>query len=210
MPLHQSAARWVQRISQYSGAKLREGRVTQDDFQRLLRDWAERQHLPLIFNFASNMRQSQIRTLVAEAIRKYNVGFVVIDHFRMFDTDRRFQNSNQEDENKVRFLKESLALDLNVAVLCLAHTVKVGRDSEGRSPRPKLSDLRGSGQVAAHSDFVGFLYRPTPPGEEAASLMGADITAMELYWEKNRFGSQQPQLLTFDPVTMHVADRLKA
>jgi replicative DNA helicase len=207
MPLLQSMARWVQRITDIPGSALREGSLTRRDWAQFQQEWKMREGLPLVFNFASNMKQSQMRTLVAEAIRKYNVGFVVIDHFRMFDTDRYHSNPNVEDESKVRFLKESLAQDLDVAVMCLAHTVKRG-DREGKSARPRLSDLRGSGQVAAHADFVGFLYRQwKEASEESAQAMLMNKTEMEMYWEKNRFGSEDPIPLTFDPLTMLVADR---
>jgi replicative DNA helicase len=208
MPLFQSSARLVQAMTGFGGSKLREGRLTDEEYTKALRMWAQREQLPLIFNFASNMRLSQMRALIAEAIRRHNVGFVVIDHFRMFDTDRRHNNPNSEDEDKVRFLKESLAQDLNIAVMCLAHTRKGERDKEGKSPRPHLSDLRGSGQIAAHADFVGFLYKEPKPSEEAERLMFGvtDERRMSVYWEKNRFGDEEPMPLIFDPVKMTVKD----
>lgn len=206
MNLFGSTMRMVQSLTGIDGGKLRTGDLTRDEFHHILREWKNREQLPMHFNFASNFRLSQMRALITEAIRKANIGFVVIDHFRMIDTDRRYTNPNQEDEAKVRFLKESLAKDLNIAVLCLAHTVKVGRGQGGESPKPRLSDLRGSGQVSAHADFVGFMWNPSKyMSEEARYEMGLlRDNEMELSWEKSRFGPGGSEKFLFEADKMRV------
>lgn len=203
-----STARVVQTLTGIPGQKLREGDLTQQEFQYILREWKNRENLPMYFNYASNFKLSQMRALIAEAIRRANVGFIVIDHFRMIDTDRRYTNPNQEDEAKVRFLKENIAKDLNVAVMCLAHTVKVGRGQGGESPKPRLSDLRGSGQIAAHADFVAFMWSPSKyMSDEAKMDLMPDETDYELAWEKNRFGKAATAYLKFDAEKMLVKSR---
>ena len=123
--------RWSARLRRIATAdtrieatEAREGNITDDELSRIIKAWKNDEDLPLYWNFASNFRMSQMRALIVEAIRSHNVGYVVVDHFRMFDPDRRINNPNQEDEAKARFLKEDIAKDLNVAVLCLAHTIK--------------------------------------------------------------------------------------
>ncbi|MDQ2876549.1 MAG: AAA family ATPase [Actinomycetota bacterium] len=210
MNLHGSTQRIVSSLTGIDGVALREGKITRRQYAQVLREWKNRENLPIRFNFASNFRLSQLRALIAEGIRKANIGFVIIDHFRMLDTDRVYQNPNSEDEAKVRFLKEQVAEDLGVAVMCLAHTIKVGRGSgaPGESPKPRLSDLRGSGQIAAHADFVAFLWSPAKHmSEEARFEMQADPNDMELSWEKNRFGTSGTAKLRFEAKTMKVLPR---
>lgn len=208
MGVFNSTARVVSAITGINSVALREGQVSKDQFRHILQEWKSREELPMYFNFASNFRLSQMRALVAEAIRRANVGFVVIDHFRMIDTDRQYSNPNQEDEAKVRFLKENLAKDLNVAVMCLAHTAKVGRGQGGESPKPRLTDLRGSGMIAAHADFVGFLWSSYKyMSTEARRELFADPGDMELSWEKNRYGTSDSAELKFEPETMRVYAR---
>lgn len=206
MGLIPSTGRVVQSLTGIDGMRLREGNITEREWARILREWKNNEHLPIKFNFSSNFRLSQMRALIVEGIRKFNVGFIVIDHFRMIDADERIQNPLQEDEVKVRFLKESIAKDLNVAVLCLAHTVKVPR-SEGNR-RPRLGDLRGSGQIAAHADFVAFMHRPAkhagPEEIEAADIKETDA---EMCWEKNRHGMGGVAPFLFDPQQMKVGMR---
>jgi replicative DNA helicase len=208
MGLYGSTQRVVQSLTGIDGVRLREGNVSKAEYHRVLTEWKNRENLPVVWNFASNFRLSQMRALIAEAIRRHHVGFVVLDHFRMVDTDRKYNNPLQEDEAKVRFISENIAKDLNVAVLVLAHSIKVGRGSSGDSPRPRLADLRGSGQIAAAADFVGFLYSPAKHmSDDAREEMGGDLTDMEVAWEKNRWGSMDSAKCKLLPGTMTFVDR---
>jgi replicative DNA helicase len=101
------------------------------------------------------LKQSQVKALCADAIRRHKVGLVVIDHFRLIKTDERFSNPVDADEEIVKFLKANLAKDLNLAVVCLAHTKKGDLDR-----RPVMDDLRGSGMISAFADVVAFPHSP--------------------------------------------------
>lgn len=187
MGLVPSSARIVTAMSGIESGRLREGDVSAEELSQVAKEWAAVEGLPLHFNFASNFRLSQLRALIVEAIRRHNVGLIILDHFRQVDPDRRINNANQEDEAKARFLKEEICKDLNVAMVCLAHTVKMRREfSDGR---PTLADLRGSYQVAAYCDMVGFVYRPIMHATEEEKAQGiVSETDAEMIWAKNRNG----------------------
>jgi replicative DNA helicase len=205
MGLVPSSTRLAQSITEVDGMRLREGDITDKEYQTVLREWKARDGLPIYFNYASNFRLSQLRALIVEAIRKYNVGFVVIDHFRQLDPDRYIKDPLVEDEVKARFLKEAIAKDLNVAVLCLGHTIKIGREP---GTRPKLSDLRGSGQISANADFVGFMHVPSKGMTEDERLaLGVSRSDAELLWEKARHTADGAAYFTFEPATMTVRTR---
>lgn len=201
-----SEMRIAQSIAQVDGAKLREARQTDEDMATIVRQWGRRKDLPIFFNFSSTIRASQLRAIVVEAIRRHNCGLVIIDHFRYFDMDHRTRdNPIVEDEEKARFLKEDIAKDLNVAVVCLAHTTKSIENQADR--RPTLANLRGSGQVAAHADFVSFVYRPYMYASEIAKDKGEVFaTDAEMIWRKNRHGVDGISPFTFIPHTMTVKD----
>lgn len=204
MALIGSSARVATSLSGVDGEKLREGTFKDDEMAQIIKSWKDYEGLPLYFNFASNFRMSQMRALIVDAIRRHNIGLVIIDHFKMFDPDRRINNSNQEDEAKARFLKEGIAKDLNVAVVCLAHTTKQPRDTDGR---PRLADLRGSGQVAAHADIVAFVYRPVMYATENEIAEGVyKDTDAEFIFKKNRNGQLGTSDYFFGPATMTVRD----
>jgi replicative DNA helicase len=122
----------------------------------------------------------------------------------MFDLDQRLDNKLDEDEEKVRFLKEQIAATLNVAVICLAHTRKPDPASNGR---PKMSDLRGSYQVAAHSDFVSFIYRPRMYATQAQiDALKVKDTDAEMIWAKNRHSDPGSAEFYFDARSMLITD----
>lgn len=200
-----SENRIAQSISKIDGARLREARQSDDDMRNIIREWGRRKDIPLHFNFSSTVRASQLRAIIVEAIRRHNCGLVVIDHFRYFDLDHRLRDSMQEDEEKARFLKEDIAKDLNVAVICLAHTTKSVEQQTDR--RPTLSNLRGSGLVAAHADFVSFVYRPYMYASEKAKDTGEVFdTDAEMIFRKNRHGVDGISRFYFEPHTMTVDD----
>lgn len=199
-----SNARLASMMTGVSGTAIRTGNVSERDLGVVIDAWRERKDMPLWLNYAPTLRASQLRALVSEGIRRHNVGVVVIDHFRMWDLDKRLPNKVDEDEEKVRFLKEQLALPLNVAVICLAHTRKPDPASNGR---PKMSDLRGSYQVAAHSDFVSFIYRPSMYATQKQKDSGEirDDEA-EMIWAKNRHGNPGTGRFRFDAGRMFIVN----
>lgn len=199
-----SQGRLAQTLTSLDGRKFRESTFSDRDLQEVKSEWGRRKDLPLYFNHASSLRASQIRALCVEAIRRYNVGLVVIDHFRYFDMDRHYQNKNDEDDAKVRFLKEGLAKDLNLAVICIAHTVKAIETADGR---PTKKHLRGSGQISADADLVSFVYRPYNYASEKAKERG-DVreTDAELIWDKNRNSTDGAAEFYFEPSTMTIRD----
>lgn len=198
-----NAARFASMIGGLNGTSIREGIVTEAEIQHAIEEFRRRQDVPLWVNYRPTLKASQLRALVTEAVRRHNTGLVVIDHFRMWDLDERLRDRNDEDEEKVRFLKEQIASPLDVAVICLAHTRKPDPSSNGK---PKMSDLRGSYQVAAHSDFVSFVYRPKMYSETNDQGQPYKDTDATLIWAKNRHGNPGEAPFYFAPATMFIAD----
>lgn len=203
MPEASSASRYAQHMTGIDGGRMREGRTDETDIKFITDEWRRRKGLPLFHNFGSNMRLSQVRALTVEAIRRHNTGLVLIDHWKYVDTDREYRNSNDEDEAKARFLAQDLAKQLNVAVICLAHTTKGADMREDR--RPRMGDLRGSGYVAAHASFISFVYRPYKNATSREKDDGTVLrTDAEMLWEKTRHCGEGPAEFFFDPSTMTI------
>lgn len=200
----------AQMLTGIDGNRLRKAEVGPADFQQLAQAYIKDDYkvLPLFSNYASRLNASGLRAVIIDALnRGHNTGFVIIDHFRMWDLDKgmvgKDAGSNQIDEEKARFLKE-LAKDLNIAILCLAHTVKMDPQGDGR---PRMSDLRGSYQVAAYCDVVAFVYQPfmyASPTEREHGLVKE--TMAEMIFAKNRNGRRGDEMFHFDGERMEVRD----
>lgn len=187
MDEHQTNMRLASAIAGLDGGRLREAMISEEEIQVITNEWGKRKDIPLYFNFTSTLRASELRALIVEAIRRHNVGLVVIDHFRHWHLDKRLSSPVQEDEEKAEFLAQQVAKELNVAVICVAHTTKGIEQMPDR--RPHLTHLRGSYQVAAHADHVMFVYRPFKYAEESKRSSG-DVreTDAEAIYRKNRHG----------------------
>jgi replicative DNA helicase len=180
-----SSTRFAQGMTHIESAYMREGTLSTDELRKIVTEWKRRKDWPLWLNYASGLRLSQLRALVAEAIRKHGVGLVVVDHFLLLEPDQRM-DSNEADDERVRFLKNQIAKDLNVAVVCLAHTRK---SIERADKRPRLSDLRGSGMISAFADYVMLMFRPWQyASEKDRSELRVHSTDAEMIHAKNRHG----------------------
>jgi replicative DNA helicase len=73
-----------------------------------------------------------------------------------------------------------------VAVVCLAHTRK---GIERADKRPRMSDLRGSGMIAAFADYVMLMFRPWQYAtEKERNELKVHSTDAEMWSAKNRHG----------------------
>jgi len=199
--------RFAQSEGGVDSATLRDGTLTDDELGLITKQWAQNKDIPLYLNFTSMLRASQLRALVVEAIRRHNTGLVIIDHMRFLSADEKHDSAADEDEAKARFLKQEIARGLNVAVILLAHTTKAIEYRDDR--RPNLSDLRGGGMTAAHSDVVVFAYSPYASADEEDVLEGnVARTDGELLWRKNRNGLTEATHYYLDASVMHLRDRI--
>lgn len=204
MSAKNSGDRIAQSVSGIPGSNIRGLDLHDLDIDHVRNQWGRLKNLPLHFHFSSTIKASQLRAVVTEHIRNHNVGLLVIDHFRYFDMDKPNVNPVQHDEDKARFLKQDLAKQLNIAVVCLAHTVKI----QAEDGRPRMKDLRGSGQMSAEADFLNFLYRPHKYASlDAVAANDINPTDAELLWEKSRHSFDGVSQYTFDAPRMEVKDR---
>jgi replicative DNA helicase len=195
-----SSSRFAQVESGVEGETLRTVAISRERLRTIASQWATNRELPLYLNHSGELRESQIRALVVDAIRRHNVGLVIVDHFRFIKTDERFEKQNEADDQIVKFLKATLAKDLNLAVICLAHTTKGGETAR----RPVMDDLRGSGMISAFADLVAFLYSPWKHATQERRDQGLAREDFELIFEKVRQGAGGTGALRIDMSTMRV------
>ncbi len=126
---------------------------------------------------------------IAKEVRALpNIKLVVVDHIGRLTTRAR-ESRTQEVGDSARTLK-SLAKDLGCTVLCLC---QLNRNLEIENRRPRLSDLRESGEIEQEADSVLFLW--SDAGQFNQQLAKLPV---ELIIEKNRHGPLFTFNLMFD------------
>ncbi len=98
--------------------------------------------------------RSKLMRMEAETKR---LDLVVVDYLQRMSSSKKTESRQQEVSSIARELK-SIAKDFKVPVIAIS---SLSRACEARNPpRPRMSDLRESGDIESEADMVAFIYRP--------------------------------------------------
>jgi replicative DNA helicase len=161
MAADQLASRILAEQAELSSQDLRQGKMTQEEFNRLARTAQDLENIPLFIDDTAMLSIAALRTRARRLKRQHNLGFVVVDYLQLL---RAGGKNGKAPENRVQEVSEitrglkALAKELEIPVLALS---QLSRTIESRdNKRPMLSDLRESGSIEQDADMVTFVYRP--------------------------------------------------
>lgn len=107
-----------------------------------------------------------------EGLGSNSLALIVVDYIQLMRPSRRHDNRVQEMGDITRSLK-ALAKEFNVPVVALS---QLNRRLEDRhDKRPKMSDLRDSGEIEQDADLILFIYRDEVYDRESAEKGKAEI-----------------------------------
>lgn len=101
---------------------------------------------------------SQIAAVARRMRSRRGLGLVVIDYLSLIDGQRQRGENRQEEVARISRRLKAMARELDCPVICLHQLNRQSEQREGH--RPRLSDLRESGQVEQDADVVMLLHRP--------------------------------------------------
>ncbi len=117
--------------------------------------WAS---LPIYFDDRPRQKLSRLVSTVRLHVSRYKVGMVVIDYLGLIPREDMKVPMHEHLGNCTSTLK-ALAIDLQVGMVLLAQVNRGSEDRGAESP-PKLSDLKGSGDIEQDGDAIIVLHRP--------------------------------------------------
>ena len=141
--------------------KLRTGKLTEDDFERLNFKIQDLLEAPLYIDDTPSLSIFDLRAKARRMVSKYGVKIIFIDYLQLMTantTNKGVGNREQEISTISRNLK-ALAKELDIPVIALSQLSRNVDTRQGHR-RPQLSDLRESGAIEQDADIVTFLYRP--------------------------------------------------
>jgi replicative DNA helicase len=161
MSSDQLASRILAEQSGMSSQDMRQGKLTQDQFNKLSRTAIELEDLPLFIDDTPGLTIGALRTRARRLKRQYGLGLIIVDYLQLLRgtglKGKGAENRVQEISEITRGLK-ALAKELAIPVIALS---QLSRSIESReNKRPVLSDLRESGTIEQDADMVTFVYRP--------------------------------------------------
>lgn len=158
MSSEQLATRILAERSEISSHDIRQGKLSEEQFERLVVAAQELHSLPLYIDDTPALSISAVRTRARRQARREGLGLIVVDYLQLLQGSSRTKAENrvQEISDITRGLK-ALAKELNVPVLALSQLSRAVEQREDK--RPQLSDLRESGSIEQDADVVMFVYR---------------------------------------------------
>mgnify|MGYP001325203329 CR=1 FL=1 len=157
MSSEQLSTRILSEQSRIKSNDIRRGKVTEEEFNRLIETSRNIHQLPLYIDETPAITISTLSNRARRIKRLFGLDLIVVDYIQLMTTgSKRYDGRVQEISEITQGLK-ALAKELGVPVLALS---QLSRATEQRDDkRPQLSDLRESGSIEQDADVVMFVFR---------------------------------------------------
>jgi replicative DNA helicase len=201
------AHRFIGSQSRISSDRLRKGKVSSNDWPKVVKACNQLESAPLWIDDSSDLGllelRAKARRLQAQEKGRGSdgLGMVIVDYMQLMRSDDARANRVEQVSQFSRGLK-ILARELMVPVIGIS---QLSRAPEQRpDKRPILSDLRESGAIEQDADVVGFLYR-----DDYYNAESEDPGSAELILAKHRNGPVGTVRLVFLEHYPKFADRAR-
>ena len=153
----QLAMRMLGSIGRLDQHKLRTGRLSDEDWNRLTNAVGKLHDAPIHIDETPALNALELRARARRLHRQYGtLGMIVIDYLQLMESTSEGENRATEISELSRSLK-ALAKELRVPVVALS---QLNRALEQRpNKRPQMADLRESGAIEQDADLILAIYR---------------------------------------------------
>jgi len=151
---------------------MRNGHMTDDDWQKLARKMGEVSGAPMFIDDSPNMTMMEIRAKARRLKQRHDLKLMVIDYLQLMSSGKKVESRQLEVSEFSRQIK-LLAKELEVPIIALS---QLNRGPEQRGDkRPMMSDLRESGSLEQDADMVILLHRDDVYEKESTRPGEADL-----------------------------------
>lgn len=176
---------------------IQDGFLSERDFPKLTGAAGRLSKAGIHIDDTPGLSLSQLRAKARRLHHLYGIKLFVIDYLQLLHLSERV-DSRQREVGAISNGIKALAKELNVPIVVLS---QLNRDMEkggkgGRQRKPRLSDLRESGDIEQDADLVGLLYKSKEKDDDDSD--GAhEAVAVDLDIAKQRNGPTGLVHLTF-------------
>ena len=157
MSSEQLSTRILSEQSQIKSNDIRRGRVSEEEFNRLIETSRNIHQLPLYIDETPAITIATLSNRARRIKRLFGLELIVVDYIQLMTTgSKRFDGRVQEISAITQGLK-ALAKELGVPVLALSQLSRAVEQRDDK--KPQLSDLRESGSIEQDADVVMFVFR---------------------------------------------------
>ncbi|HWU69298.1 MAG TPA: replicative DNA helicase, partial [Stenotrophobium sp.] len=172
MPADQLALRVLSSFARIDMQKLREGKLEDRDWDRLVSQGGLVREAPLFIDETGALSPLELRARARRMKQRHDIQLIIVDYIQLMQVPGSKENRTNEISEISRSLK-ALAKELAVPVIALS---QLNRGVEQRdNKRPRMSDLRESGGIEQDADLVAFIYRDEVYNKESPDKGIAEI-----------------------------------
>jgi replicative DNA helicase len=172
MSAEQLAQRLISIQAQVESQRLRNGRMSETDWDRLVQAVGVLSEAPIFVDDTPGLSTLEMRTKARRLHTEQGLGLIIVDYLQLMQGASSTENRVQEISAISRGLK-ALARELDVPIMALS---QLSRAPDQRpNHEPMLSDLRESGSIEQDADLVMFIYRDFKYNPETERPHVADV-----------------------------------
>jgi replicative DNA helicase len=180
MSAEQLATRLLSDAAGIESDRIRRGKISKQEYERLADEAMNLQQLPLHIDETGAIGIAQLQARARRLQRTVGLDLIVVDYLQLVTSSSRKSDGRVQEVSEITQGLKALAKDLKVPVLALS---QLSRQVETRDDkRPQLSDLRESGSIEQDADVVLFVYRESYYLERAEPREGTDD---HIAWMRN-------------------------
>lgn len=190
MPREQLANRLLCSEAMVDMQAVRQGNLTDDDWDKLARAMGPLALSPIYIDDTSSITIPEMRSRCRRMQMERGLDMVMIDYLQLMNASSSGKGNRQGEISEISRQLKILSQELKVPVVVGS---QLSRAVEGRpNHRPMLSDLRDSGAIEQDADMVMFLYRDdyyNPETEEkniaeviVAKQRNGPLSTIKLAW----------------------------
>ena len=153
----QLATRFLSSVGRIDQTKLRTGRLTDDEWDRMTVALGKLHEAPIHIDETGAINSTDLRARARRLHRQFGkLGLIIIDYLQLMSSNRDGENRATEISEISRSIK-ALAKELQVPIIALSQLSR--KVEERNDKRPLMSDLRESGAIEQDADIILMMYR---------------------------------------------------
>src|SRR5687767_13822833 len=178
MPSVQLVTRLLATAARVDMKKLRGGRLSQIDMEKITETANELFNLKLFIDDSGALSSFDLRAKARRLKAKEpTLGLIVIDYLQLMHQKGKVESRQLEVSEISRALKQ-LAKELMLPVIALSQLNR--KVEERKGGKPMLSDLRESGAIEQDADVVMFIHKEDDGDEDGAPSPVRSVIPVEL------------------------------
>lgn len=156
--------RLIMNVCEIEGEKIKNGRLTKAEWDKLEHKVVDLQGAPLYVDDTPGLSVFELRSKARKLVKDKHVELIIIDYLQLMNANGSNFGSREQEVSIISRTLKGMAKELDIPIIALS---QLNRSVEKRDQsnsvdgkKPQLSDLRESGAIEQDADMVCFIHRP--------------------------------------------------